>query len=326
MIVPLLIALMSLPTLVWGQDTKQERKSSSRPGWLGVSIQDITPDLKKSMDLKADEGALVAEVTRKSPAEEAGVQEGDVIVQFGTRQVTDTYDLQRAVSKSDPGSKVSMVIVRKGDKKTLTVTVGKAPRPSTFAFSTPRGSHIEILRRGGMQGLRLRELNEQLAEYFGAPEKKGVLVEEVEKESPASKAGLKAGDVLVQVGKKKVDEIRDVSRILGAYDEGEKVEIEVLRKGSRQTLSLEVGEEEGGSGYEWFSHPRPLREFHMNHMPDIDIRIPRIEVDRMRPDLDELRFRLEDLREDLRNDGREIRQKIEREIKPRIKVKVQNEI
>lgn len=318
---------MAVPVLGWAfQDDEQDRKPSSRPGWLGVSIQDITSGLKKSMDLKTDEGALVGEVTKKSPAEEAGVKEGDVIVQFGTRQVEDTYDLQRAVSKTAPGTKVAMVVLRKGEKKTLSVTVGKAPRARSFAFVAPRGGRIEMFGETHLQGLRLRELNEQLAEYFGAPEKKGVLVEEVGEESAAAKAGIKAGDVLVQVGKKKIDEIRDVSRALGAYDEGEMVEIEVLRRGAKKTVSLEVGEEESGWGYRFFSNPGHPREFHFNHVPDIDIRIPRIEVDRIRPDLDVLKFDLERMREDLHREGRDIREKIEREIKPRVKVRVHSEI
>ncbi|MEX0735903.1 MAG: PDZ domain-containing protein, partial [Bacteroidota bacterium] len=173
----LLVALAAVFSLGWAVQDKQDRKASSRPGWLGVSIQDITPGLKKSMDLKTDEGALVAEVTEKSPAEEAGVMDGDVILQFGTRQVEDTYDLQRAVSKTEPGTKVSMLVLRKGEKKTLSVTVGKAPRTRSFAFAMPRGGRVEVFGRSNLQGLRLRELNEQLAEYFGAPEKKGVLVE-----------------------------------------------------------------------------------------------------------------------------------------------------
>ena len=318
---------MAVPVLGWAfQDDEQDRKPSSRPGWLGVSIQDITSELKKSMDLKTDEGALVGEVTKKSPAEEAGVIEGDVIVQFGTRQVEDTYDLQRAVSKTAPGTTVALVVLRKGEKKTLSVTVGKAPRARSFAFVAPRGGRIEMFGGTHLQGLRLRELNEQLGEYFGAPEKKGVLVEEVDKESAAAKAGIKAGDVLVQVGKRKIDEIRDVSRALGAYDEGEMVEIEVLRKGAKKTVSLEVGEEESGWGYQFFSNPGHPREFHFNHVPDIDIRIPRIEVDRIRPDLNVLKFDLERMREDLRRDGRDIREKIEREVKPRVKVRVHNEI
>lgn len=324
-----LIALAAVFSLGWAVQDKQDRKASSRPGWLGVSIQDITPELKKSMDLKTDEGALVGEVTEKSPAEEAGVMDGDVILQFGNRQVEDTYELQRAVSKTEPGTKVSMVVLRKGEKKTLSVTVGKAPRTRSFAFAMPRGGRVEVFGRTNLQGLRLRELNEQLAEYFGAPEKTGVLVEEVDQESAAGKAGIKAGDVILQVGKKKIDEVRDVSRALGAYDEGEKVEVEVLRKGARKTVSLEVGEEGDGFDHQFFSnpsHPRQFREFHFNHIPDFDIRIPRIEIDRIRPDLDELRIDLERMREDLRHDGREIREKIEREIKPRVKVRISNRI
>ena len=88
--------------------------SESQKGWLGVAIQDITSQMKKEMDLDSRDGALVNEVTRKSPADSAGLKEKDVIVQFDGKKISDASDLTEAVRATKPGTKVDVVVVRKG--------------------------------------------------------------------------------------------------------------------------------------------------------------------------------------------------------------------
>lgn len=306
----------------------QEKSEKSQRGWLGVSIQSVDSHLKKSKGLKSEEGAYVADVVRDSPAYSAGIKDEDVIIEVGGKEIEDAEDLQRAISQTKPGTKVSIAVMRDGDKKSFEVTIGKAPRKKTMSFGFDgKGPKIVEIFRGNMYGLKLTALNEQLGEYFGVPESKGVLVEEVEKNSIADKAGFKAGDVITQVGKKHVDEVRDIMRALNAYDEGEKVNVEVFRKGSKKTLTLEVEEPEDheGAGF-WFNAPSPphrMREFHMN-MPDIDFDFPDIEIERIRPDLDELRLNLHELRNNLRDRQFEIRRKIERDIKPHIRMRISN--
>ncbi len=305
------------------QAAPQEKSERSEKGWLGVSIQNVDPHLKKSKNLKSEEGAYVYDVLRDSPAYSAGIQEEDVITEYNGKNIGDADDLQRAVSKTKPGTKVSIAVMRDGEKKTFEVTVGKPSRrePMMFGFKGAR-PNIEIFR-GNMYGLTLKALNEQLGEYFGVPEGKGVLVEEVEKNSTADKAGFKAGDVITQVGKKHTVEVRDIMKALNAYDDGEKADVEVFRKGSKKTLSLEVKEEEDhfGSGF-WFNTPSPrhrFNEFRMD-MPDMDFNIPNIEMERIGPDMDELRMHLDGLRHDLQGQRFELRRKIEQDIKPRIRV------
>ncbi len=319
----MLVLLSFLVTIGWtdNQATAQDKEQEGR-GWLGVAIQDLTSTLRKSMDLKAREGALVSDVDSKSPAEEAGIQEGDVILQFGSAKIEDTSDLQRAVRRTKPGTKVDVVVERKGETKTLQVTVGKAPRGRSFAFVAPWAGQIEIFTHGSLQGLRLRELKKQLAEYFGAPDKKGVLVEEVEEGSAAEKAGFKAGDVILVVGKKRIDEVRDVARALGAYDEGEKVECEVLRKGSRQTLSLEV-EEDHGSGYHYrYGVPRipKFDRYHFNYIPDVEMTIPPLDFKGLDVNGDIIRRELDRLKDEIRDQSRVLRETLERELRPKIHV------
>ena len=237
-----------------GQTVKVQKKEtgSSKKGWLGVSIQDITTEMKKAMDLRSREGALVSEVVKKSPADSAGIVEKDVIIQFGGEAISDASELQKAVADTKPGTKVSVVVLRKGDKKTIDVVIGKQAANKRIMITSPRAFNGLEMFSGGrnMQGMTLRPLNDQLAKYFDVPEGTGVLVWEVENGSGAEKAGINPGDVITVIGKKKIKDLRDVSRALGIYDEGEKAEIELVRKGARKTVTLEVEEGNDGEGYQ----------------------------------------------------------------------------
>ena len=314
------------------ESSSSRSASSSKSGWLGVSIQDITSEMKKAMDLKSREGALVSDVVKKSPADSAGIKEKDVIVQFAGQSISDASELQKAVAETKPGTKVAVVVVRKGDKKTIDVVVGRQATNRNFVFSTtPRGANRFEVFTGGrsMQGMALRQLNEQLSKYFDVPEGTGALVWEVEKGSAAEKAGVNAGDVITVIGKKKIKELRDVSRALGIYDEGEKAEMEIVRKGARKTLTLEVEEGNNGEGYQYWYNEGPFRnrnESMLFNMPDIDVQVPEIDVETVHPDLDHLKLEMNDLRRHLNDQSTQLRERIEREVKPRIRVSIARSI
>ena len=236
---------------------------SQKPGWLGVSIQDVSKDLMKDENLKNQDGAYVADVVDESPADSAGIKKGDVIVEFAGRTIYDSDDLSKAVSRTKPGTNATVVLIRKGEKKNLAVVIQKQPRRRGVASFFGLAPRVAVFSPAGrMLGLQLMELNEQLAEYFGAPNNEGVLVQGVKKESSGEKAGFKAGDVLLKIGSREIDEMSDVTRALDKYEEGDKVEVEVLRKGAKKTLSVEVEEEEGpwgfsmpGGHYRFFGEP-----------------------------------------------------------------------
>ena len=324
-----ILAAVCLLFLVAGDANAQQakEKTSTQKGWLGVAIQDITSQMEKAMDLKSRDGALVGEVERKSPAEAAGVKEGDVIVQFAGKNIEDTNDLQKAVADTKPESKVTVVVMRKGEKKTLDVVVGKQPSKSRMIAVSPRGTgnFNVLIGAQNYQGMSLRELNEQLGQYFGVSEGSGVLVWEVEKGSAADKAGVKAGDVLTTVGKKKIKSLRDVGRALGIYDDGEKAELDVVRKGTHQALSLEVQDSEENAGYHfWFNSPSLPRHpggVLFNEAP-FEFDMPDINIETVRPDMQRLKIDLNQLRSRLRDQSQELREKIEREVKPRVRVHV----
>ena len=140
-----------------------------------------------------------------------------------------------------------------------------------------------------MFGLALMDLNKQLAEYFGLPDGHGVLVEEVEQNSPAAKAGFKAGDVIVSIGKESIRRRDDIRWALEDYTKGDKVEVGVIRKGNRQTFTLAM--EDDHIGYRWRSRSRDL--FVLPEEFDIDVDLP--------SDAPEMLFDSEGCRSDMRH-------------------------
>lgn len=243
------------------QEGEKEKSSHGKQGWLGVAIQDVTPRMAREKELPVKSGALVNDVTGESPAEKAGIKEDDVIVQFNGTNVEESDDLRSAVRAASPGDQATVTLYRGKEKKSLQVTLGSAPRRvEEFSFHgpgrivIPRMPHmghiprIHVVSSDEQLGLTLGDLNRQLGEYFGAPEGKGVLVQEVEPKSAGDRGGFKAGDVILTAGKRDVESIKDVSDALEGVREGEKVEFGVLRKGTRMTLSAES---EGSRGEGW---------------------------------------------------------------------------
>jgi membrane-associated protease RseP (regulator of RpoE activity) len=292
-------------------------EGSSKKGWLGVGIQDVTAEIVKSMGLKSGhKGALVSNVAKKSPADSAGIKEKDIIVQFGEETISDASDLQKVVAETKPGTKVAVAVIRKGEKKTMDVVVGKQAARGVFVASSPGGmNRFEVFSGSrNSQGMTLRQLNDQLAKYFDAPEGTGALVWEVEKGSAAEKAGISAGDVITMIGKKKIKELRDVSRALGIFDEGEKAEIEILRKGAKKTVTLEVEEtnEEEGMHY-WFDDGASK-----NRKEGMLFNIPEFDFQSVHPDLEGLKLELNELREHLHDQSSQLREKIQKEVQSHV--------
>ena len=222
---------------------KKERIKGS--GWIGVMIQDVNDKIARKASLDSEEGAYVKDVVEDSPADSAGIQEGDVIIVFNEKKLFDSNELIKIVHRTSPGTKADLVIIRDGQKKTLHLTVGKKKISKHQMFGTiPDIPDMRIFTGNHILGLQLLTLNEQLGEYFGVPNNEGVLVEEVEHEGVAGKAGFRAGDIIIRIGKKPVDAVEKVQKELRKYDEGDKVEFEVMRKGSKKTLSIEMEEDQ----------------------------------------------------------------------------------
>jgi serine protease Do len=169
-------------------------------GYLGVMIQDLTPALAKEFKLKDATGALVGDVTPKSPAEKAGLKGGDVIVEFNGKKVADSRHLKLEVARTQPGTTVAVKVLRDDATKTLEVTVKSMPGTEELATAD-----TQTKDNGTLNGVGVADLDDKARQQFEIPETvKGAVVTEVEPDSAAAEAGLKAGDVIQEINRKPV--------------------------------------------------------------------------------------------------------------------------
>jgi membrane-associated protease RseP (regulator of RpoE activity) len=164
---------------------------------------------------------------------------------------------------------VNVKVNRKGESKTIAVTVGKQKRTSVFSMRTPHVPRIMVNMFGRVEGMELTDLERQLAEYFEAPNGRGVLVKEVKRKSNAEKAGFKAGDVITMIGKDPVYDTDDVRDYLADFKEGESAPVEVIRKGKKTSLKLEISERMHGDNQIFWRGDAP-GEFHFQHGKEME--------------------------------------------------------
>lgn len=290
--------------------------------WLGVSVQDLTEKLAESMNLDVQEGALVNEVFDDSPADEAGIQERDVIVEFNERDIDDADDLVRAVRKSEQGKTVEIAVVRDGKEVKLQATLKKRFRDRYSYRVRPRMLQIPRLFTGSeLAGMELQELNKQLGEYFGAPNGRGVLVTEVEEDSPAAEAGFRAGDVIVKVEEERVKDVEDIWDGFEDVDEGEKVKFELMRKGQRLTLELELDEADNFSSEHFeFWFPEHSGSFTVPHLPDDELHQYQEGMERFQEEMERLQEGLQDMMEEFQEKFQNGVQKLQHEVKELLEV------
>lgn len=183
-----------------------ESKGSVSRAWLGVSIQPMTPELARSLNVDKARGALVAEVNDKSPAEKAGIKRGDVIVAYDGKNIDESASLPALVASSAVGKTVPVEILRDGKSQTLNVTVAKLKDESVALVGKHEKSNW---------GLSLRELRPQERSRMGLKDRDGVLIENVVPDSPAADAGVQPGDIILQVNRVSVDSIEALKAEVG---------------------------------------------------------------------------------------------------------------
>jgi len=178
-------------------------------GYLGVMIQDITPALAKEFKLKDSKGALVGDVVPNGPAQRAGLKSGDIVVEFNGKAVEDARHLKLAVARLKPGAKASTRVLRDGSSKSLEVTVREMPGSGQVAKAETNADDSEALK-----GVAVGDLDEKSREQFKVPDHiKGAVVLDVAGDSAASEAGLKAGDIIVEINKQPVKGAEDAVRL-----------------------------------------------------------------------------------------------------------------
>ncbi len=223
--------------------------------WLGVQTSDLTPDQAREMKLGDEYGALVDKVEPDSPAAKAGLQKGDVIVEFAGERVRSVAEFTRRVHETPPGRTVEIGIRRNGAKETLNATL--EARKNVFGpfMGEERSGRVEVWPRvnipdlnlnfgffgGPRLGISVEELTPQLATYFGVKVGKGVLVTEVSAGSAAAKAGIKAGDCIIRVDSTPIDSAEDIHRALsGKANESRDVALTIVRDRKEQTVQAHL--------------------------------------------------------------------------------------
>ena len=205
----------------------------TRRGWLGVRIKSVTEDIAETLGVKENFGALISGVTNDGPAEKAGVIEGDVVVRFDGREVTSTRGLPRLVSQTPIGKTVDVEVIRKGERRTLKVTVARLIEDETKAAATSEGTTGPSTSK--LMGLGLAVLDDEMRKKHALDAKtKGVVVTEVDPQSPAATRGIKVGDIIVEAGN---DAVSSVGDLLAS--------VEKIRKAGRKQVLLRVENAKG---------------------------------------------------------------------------------
>jgi membrane-associated protease RseP (regulator of RpoE activity) len=258
-------------------EAKKENEKSARAfawsfagdgGYLGVQTEEVTKDNFSRFGLRDVRGVAVEKVIEDSPAASAGIQNGDVIVRFNGEEITSVRKLTRLIGEVDPDHKANVTILRGGREREITVVLGKRPMPKfadgNFTFTIPPMGKMELPEMGKLPtlpkgelprvfapggegnvftihggarqiGIGIMPLTKQLAEHFRV--ESGAMISEVRENSPASKAALRAGDIIVEADGKPIKGQFDLIRAISEKKEGD-VQLTIVRDGHRQTIPV----------------------------------------------------------------------------------------
>ncbi len=254
------LTLSMLTLSAWGTSDK---------AWIGIYTQTIDEDLQEAFELDSDDGVIIEMVVPESPGEKAGLGQGDIILSINGEKIVNSEHLSDYIAHLEPGEKISIDIIRDDKHKEIILELGKhepndtyfksldqyhrsSPKSysKTFTFNSDDNfSPAQSL----YLGVNLQGLNEQLGEYFGVEKSNGALITEVIENSPAEKIGLKAGDVIIEIDQVKISEYGKVSEIIRDKEEGDEIQITVLRNKKEKEFSVNL--ENAPDGY--FSNRMP---------------------------------------------------------------------
>jgi serine protease Do len=202
-------------------------------GWLGVMVQKITPELKEKLNIKDDKGALVADVTKGGPAEKAGIERGDVIVSFDGKEIKEMRDLPFVVAATPVDKTVNVEVIRKGKKQSLEVKIGELKDDQEAALVAEAPPRL---------GMTVEEVTPELARNLGLTEMSGIVVVQVEDDSPAAAAGLRPGDVILEIDQSSVESLDEFNSKIEKYKKGDTILLLAKRRGATVFLTLKVSE------------------------------------------------------------------------------------
>lgn len=241
-------------------------------GYLGVGIQEVTPEAVKELGLKEERGVLIQEVRENSAAARAGLKPKDVIVSFNGDRIEGLTQFTRLLRETPAGRPITLGIIREGRHQDIKATLDsrskerrlidpqihiEAPDLSTMG-KVKIPEIVWAYGNRGRLGIQVQTITTQLAEYFGVESKHGLLVSTVNADSPAAKAGIRAGDVIVAVDDKQVEDADDLSKALRGRS-GD-VNLTIVRDRQRQNVkvTLEASESRRRIERRYFRHPRVI--------------------------------------------------------------------
>jgi serine protease Do len=200
--------------------------------WLGVYIQNVTPEIGKQFGYEGTTGALVADVIENGPAAKANFQRGDIILSVNDQEITDTKHLQNTIRSLKPGDSANIQVWRNGEKKTIEVQLEELEDETAIIPS------VDITPQKVDLGMDISEITADLQQKYGFTESKGVVVVLITPGGPAEEAGLRAGDVILQINRTDVSSVEEFKAVLNKVEPGDTAILLISRAG--RTLFVPV--------------------------------------------------------------------------------------
>jgi len=219
--IPINIAKEFLPEL--------KEKGYVTRGWLGVAIQDITPEIAESLGIPCCEGALVASVKKGNPADKAGIKRGDVIIEYNGKKVKSSRKLSEMVAATRPGKEVTIKVIRDGKEKIIKVKIGKMPEEKLAKEEETTEEKL---------GIVVRNITPDLEERLG--ESEGVVIVKVKPGSPADDAGLQKWDVIKEINRKRIKDVEDYRKVMSKIKPGKSILFLISREGETFYVAIKI--------------------------------------------------------------------------------------
>jgi serine protease Do len=214
--------------------TELNAKGRVTRGWLGVSIQPLTPELAKSFGAQDTKGVLISDVIADSPAAKAGLQPGDILVEFDGKKMEAPADLQRAVGFTAPGASTKMKVIREKAERTFEVKVGEAPDEREAAARPGQRGPSSL-------GMEVRPVTPEIARQLNLRTAEGVVVVRVDDEGPAAAAGVQRGDVIREINRQRVRTIADFDKSTRDLKDGDRLTVLLQRGPMSLYVAFTVG-------------------------------------------------------------------------------------